>query len=189
MPRSHPRPWHRGSLFGDGPRRRLDREQRARFRFLLRAHARVGRITPKAEWVGNALLKRLADDGRCDPSHDTLAADAACSARTVGRATVLMRALGLLRWQARLVRSSWRAEQTSNAYELVPTATQPGPRVALACGGHAGRETERSEIPFVQSPLEYAAAQAALARRRAVIEGRLLGNGGGGDHRGARSPA
>jgi hypothetical protein len=177
MPNSHPRPWRRGSLFGPGPRRRLDREQRARFRFLLRAHARAGRITPKGEWVGNALLKRLADDGQCDPSHATLAADADVSERTVGRATASMRDLGLLRWQTRLVRSSWRAEQTSNAYELVPTAAPPVPRVGVACGGQAVRETERPEIPLVhRSPIEVAEAQAALARRRALIEERLLGN-------------
>jgi hypothetical protein len=35
---------------------------------LLRAHARTGRITPKAEWVGLALLKRLGADGQCDPT-------------------------------------------------------------------------------------------------------------------------
>jgi hypothetical protein len=35
----HPRPWHRGSVFGDGPRRPLDREQRARIKYLLNAHS------------------------------------------------------------------------------------------------------------------------------------------------------
>jgi len=59
MSANHPRPWHRGSVFGVGPRRPLDREQRARFRFLLLAHARAGRLSPKAQWVGEALLKRL----------------------------------------------------------------------------------------------------------------------------------
>jgi hypothetical protein len=181
MSRSHPRPWRRGSLFGPGPRQPLDREQRARFRFLLRTHARGGRLTPKAEWVGNALLKRLGDDGQCDPSHATLAADAACSERTVGRATASMRSLGLLRWQPRLVRAQWRAEQTSNAYELVPSAALPVPRVAVPCGGHAGRATERTEIPLVHlSPKEVAEAQAALARRRTVVEERLLRNKAGG---------
>jgi hypothetical protein len=49
----------------------LDRERRARFRFLLRAHARAGRITPKTEWVSLALLKRLGEDDQCDPTpHD-----------------------------------------------------------------------------------------------------------------------
>ena len=113
MSRSHPRPWHRGSVFGDGPRVPLDRERRARFRFLLNAHHRAGRITRAARDVGEALLRRLSVEGRCDPCHDTLAADAACSARTVGRATMAMRALGLVRWTMRLVRAGWRAEQTA----------------------------------------------------------------------------
>ena len=177
MPRPnphHPCPWHRDSVFGDGRRVPLDRERRARFRFLLRAHARAGRITPKAEWVGLALLKRLGADGQCDPTHDTLAADAACSARTARSATASMRNLGLLRWETRLVRVGWRAEQTSNAYELVPTAAVP----VVSCGGQDGRETRKIDISHCPqfTVAEIQAAQAALAQRRAVVEGRLLRN-------------
>ena len=142
MPRSHPRPWRRGSVFGDGRRVPLDRERRARVRFLLSAHRRARRLTPTTELIGTALLKRLGADGQCDPAHATLAADAGCSARTVGRATAVMRALGLLRWDQRLVRSGWRAEQTSNAYKLVPTAAMPAAVLPLPhCGGQNGRET------------------------------------------------
>jgi hypothetical protein len=100
-------------VFSDGRRVPLDRERRARFRFLTRAHARARRITPKHEWVADALLKRLGEDGQCDPSHATLAADTGVSDRTVRRATAQMQALGLLRWETRLVRAGWRAEQTS----------------------------------------------------------------------------
>lgn len=145
MPTLHPRPWHRGSLFTDGPRRSLNREQRARFCFLIRAHARQGRLSPMGEWVGRALLKRLGTDGQCDPSHETLARDAGCSARTVRRATATMRSLGLLRWQTRLIRTSWRAEQTSNAYELIPTAGNS----AVCCDGHTDRETRRKNIKTI----------------------------------------
>ena len=94
MPRPHPRPWHGGSVFGPGPRRRLDRNQRARFRFLLNAHKRAGRLTDKTEDVGAALLKRLSDAGRCDPSQATLANDAGCEERTVRRAICAMRDVG-----------------------------------------------------------------------------------------------
>lgn len=139
MPRPHPRPWHRGSLFGSGPRRPLDREQRARFRYLLNAHHRAGRLTRAARDVGEALVRRVGTDGQCDPSHATLAEDAACEVRTVQRATDAMRDLGLLRWQRRLVRNGWRAEQTSNAYELL-TAVE-APIVPVRCGGHSARET------------------------------------------------
>jgi len=89
-------------------------------KFLFRAHARAGRLPAKQEWVGLALLKRLGRDGQCDPSHATLADDSGTSPRTVRRATATLQSLGLLRWQQRLVRADWRAEQTSNAYEFTP---------------------------------------------------------------------
>jgi len=178
MSTPHPRPWRRGSLFGPGPRRPLDREQRARFRYLLNAHRRARRLTPLTELVGNALVRRLGVDGQCDPAHDTIAADAGCSARTVRRATARMRDLGLLRWQMRLVRAGWRTEQSSNAYELVPTVAMP----AVCCGGQTVRGTRRIEIVSMPpaSPEAVAAAQEALARRRAVIEARLLRKAGRG---------
>jgi AraC-like DNA-binding protein len=122
MSDQRPRPWHRNSVFGDGLRRPLDRERRAQYRFLLREHSRHGRLSPMGEWVGLALLKRLGIDGQCDPSHETLAQDAGCSARTVRRATAILLSVGLLQWQTRLIRTDWRAEQTSNAYELIPSA-------------------------------------------------------------------
>jgi hypothetical protein len=115
MPTPHPRPYRAGSVFGDGPRRALDRDQRARFTFLLNAHYRASRITPKGEKVGLALLKRLGADGRCDPSHETLAGDASCDEKTVRRALDTLKGLGLVRWVNRLLRDGWRAAQTSNA--------------------------------------------------------------------------
>lgn len=179
----HPRPWHRGSLFGDGPRRRLDRNERARFRYLVDAHHRAGRIARAHRDIGHALVKRLSITGRCDPSQQTLAADVGCSARTVRRANVRMRTLGLLRWQTRLVRADWRAEQTSNAYELVPTAAPPS---VICCGGQRVRETGLIDKSIhlasakPASDTDIAAAQAALARRREVAKGRLLARRGGG---------
>ena len=123
MPAPHPRPWHRHSIFGEGRRRPLDRERRARYTFLLNAHRSAGRLTADHLRVGEKLLKRLGADGRCDPSYETLATDAGCKARTARRATAQLRDLGLLRWERRLVRAGWRAEQTSNQYELIPTAS------------------------------------------------------------------
>src|SRR5580693_3372335 len=119
MPKAHPRPWRRHSVFGDGPRQPLDREQRARFRYLLNAHARANRLPAKQEKVGLALLKRLGTDGQCDPSHDTLAEDVGCCARTARRALATLKALGLLLWQRRIVRNGPCVDQTSNAYLLL----------------------------------------------------------------------
>jgi hypothetical protein len=73
----------------------------------------------------------------------------------------------------RIVRNGWRCEQTSNQYEILPSAVPPVP----ACDRHRGGETRKIEIPCWQpSAAEVAAAQIALAQRRAVVEARLLGN-------------
>ena len=183
-----PTPLASGRSVWRRPRVPLDRERRARFRFLLSAHHRGGRITRAARDVGEALLRRLSGDGRCDPSHDTLAAEAACSARTVRRASAPMRALGLVRWQMRLVRTGWRAEQTSNAYELVPELGALSVLPRVRCGGQAGRETRRIDISYCPefTAAEWQAAQDILAQRRAVVQQRLLTRrmaGGQGQHR------
>ena len=179
------RRWHAGSIFGTGPRRALDRNQRARFRFLLTAHRRARHITPLAELVGNALVKRLSVDGQCDPAHDTIAADVGCHVRTVRRALDAMRTLGLVIWQRRLVRDGWRVQQSSNAYVLVPLATVE--IRGIRTGGQVGRVTRKRELstadqaPLMVSPEDRIAARAALARiaaqRQGVIEERLLTKG------------
>ena len=117
----HPpaRPWHRHSVFGPGRRRPLDREGRARFRYLLNTHHRARRLSRAIRDVGEALLRRLGTDGQCDPAQATLAQDAACCGRTVRRAISRLRDLGLLDWQLRLIRAGWRVEQTSSQYRSV----------------------------------------------------------------------
>ena len=72
MSNPHPRPWHRHSVFGDGPRVPMCRERRAVWKARIEIHRRAGRITDGEAYVGLALLKRLGQDGRCDPSHQTL---------------------------------------------------------------------------------------------------------------------
>jgi len=172
------RRWRNDSIFGPGPRRPLDREQRARFRFLTRAHARGGRLSAKAQWVAEALLKRLGADGQCDPSHDTLAADAGCAVRTVRRALATLKQLGLCTWVRRLVREGWRVEQSSNAYLLSlsvpnPTECHVG-RLTNSTNTSIGRQENAIADPKPGStPKEVAAAVAALASRRAVVEAML----------------
>jgi hypothetical protein len=174
MTTPHPRPWHRDSVFGDGPRRPLDREQRARFRFLLNAHRRARRLTATHEIVGNALVRRLGVDGQLDPSHDTIAADVGCASRTVRRALDALKTIGLLIWQRRLVRDGWRTSQTSNAYALAMTANPPA-TPPVSCGGQSDRQTRKEVIHPVQqsTAADVRAAQAALAERRRVIEARI----------------
>ena len=128
---------------------------------------RAGNLTALHVEVARALLKRLGEDGQCDPAQATLAKDTETSESTVQRALKGMRALKLLTWEQRLVRRPWpaggpgatRAEQTSNAYALLlPT----GPVVArvrrpvqlrLCCDGQADYETPSKMIPRQLPPL------------------------------------
>jgi Helix-turn-helix domain len=138
--------------------------------------------------VGLALLKRLGVDGRCDPSHETLASDASCDEKTVRRALDTLKDLGLVRWINRLVRDGWRAAQTSNAYLLAPSevANPPACR-ARRCAGHSARQTRKDRDSSVQQPVlevsecERSGAREALARvatqRQAAIQARLLKRG------------
>lgn len=181
----HPRPWHRGSLFGDGPRRSFGADERRAWLARAEGERRAGRLTALHVDVGRALLKRLGEDGRCDPAHATLATDAGCGERTVRRALAGLRDAGMLAWEQRVVRRPWpeggpgatRAEQTSNAYVLLlPTgpivATSPRPvQLRLPrCDGQAGRETFVSvilrEFP-TRSEAEQREHEAMMAARKA----------------------
>ena len=179
------RTWHHNSIFGAGPRQPLNRDERARYKFLLKAHFDAGRITRACRDIGLALLKHLGSTGRCDPSHATLAADAGCkTAKTAERATAALKALGLLSWVRRLVRTSatgWRAEQTSNQYCLLPSlASLNAPlrwdRQKVAETNSFDKSKESSFVP-VFSDEERAAALAALADRRQVVLERMQTKG------------
>jgi len=123
----HPRPWQRGSVFGDGPRRPLSADERRIWLARAELERKARRLTALHVDVAEALLKRLGVEGQCDPAHATLAKDAGCDPSTVLRALAALRAVGLVTWERRLVRRAWptggrgatRAEQTSNAYELL----------------------------------------------------------------------
>ena len=145
MPAHQPRPWRRGSLFGAGLRCPLDREQRAVWRARLELARRGGRLTALHAAIGTALARRLGQDGRCDPSHATLATDAGASERTVRRALEAMAECGMVQWLRRLVRAGWQAMQTSNAYVLVVSSAPIHP--AARHGGQADRGTLQKAIP------------------------------------------
>jgi AraC-like DNA-binding protein len=160
--------WHALSLFTAGPRHALSRDERRAWLARADLWRRRGRLTCLAVEIGRALLRRLGADGRLDPAHETIAADAGCSSRTVRRVLRALADLGLLTWQRRLVRAGWRTEQTSNAYALCLADAPPAPP---RCGGQAGRGTQieekkeaREQAPaWAGSPEE---ARAALARVR-----------------------
>ena len=179
MENAHPRPWHVGSLFDAGPRRPLSIGDRCLWLGKLSNALQAQQISGKEYLAGRAILSFMGEDGRLDPSHAAIAERACCSERTVRRALVRFNALGLLRWQRRLVRQpgAWRSEQTSNAYELVPDGRPITPRaptvqgsLRLDCGGQDGRE-DRS-VRITEAPISPIPdpGHDLLAARRAVME-------------------
>jgi DNA-binding MarR family transcriptional regulator len=175
---AHPKPWHRNSVFGAGPRVPMCRERRAQWKARIELQRRAGRITSDHAHVGLALLRRLGTDGRCDPSIQTLAADSGESLSTVGRALKRLSQYGLVMWVRRLRRDGTRVSQDSNAY-LLTLGEMPIP--VVRCDRQSAHETVKLVIPSVSevSAADVAAAQAALARRRAVVEASLLMKGSG----------
>ncbi len=137
----HPRPWRRGSVFGDGPRRPLSADERRMWLARAEAERKAGRLTALHVVIAGYLLRRLGVDGQCDPAHATLAHDAGCDPSSVLRALSALQAVDLLAWKRRLVRRPWpaggrgatRAEQTSNAYELLLPNRPIAPREERRC--------------------------------------------------------
>ena len=124
MPKST-RKWHRNSIFGDGPRVRLDREQRAQWKAKLQLQRRPGRLTIGSADVGRALCNMLGNDGRLDPSHATIAVRSGVHISTVKRALEQLAEFGFLSWTRRLIRRAWRCEQTTSAYVLMTPRAAP----------------------------------------------------------------
>jgi DNA-binding transcriptional MocR family regulator len=113
------RRWRKGSEFGTGLRRAMGHDARKQWLARLEIHRRGRRLTPTHELVARAMLKRLSVEGRCDPSHQTLADDTGASVSTVQRALDRLAECGLVTWCRRIVRVGRRAvEQISNAYML-----------------------------------------------------------------------
>jgi DNA-binding transcriptional MocR family regulator len=118
----------------------------------------------------------MGADGRLDPSHATLAARARVSIATVIRALTQLRAFGFVTWVRRLVRTAWRAEQTSSAYVLA----LPAPPAPFSKAIFLKRNMKTTARSFCKSQakgpsaIDVVAARDALERRRRVMEGRLM---------------
>jgi hypothetical protein len=156
--------WRKNSIFGDGPRVRLDRNGRARFRFLVRMHRGGNRLTANDMDVAEVLVSSLGDDGRLDLAHATIAERALCHPATVRRALGRLRDVGLVYWVRRLVRgpdTGWRCEQGTNAYVLRTPA----------CDAQAARPVRKIDISYCRKPID----EDAAARQSAVQQLLTLG--------------
>ena len=128
-------------MFGDGPRRPLSADERRAWLARADLERKARRLTALHVDVAEALVKRLGVEGQCDPAHATLAEAVGCDPSTVLRALAALRAVGLVTWERRLVRRPWpvggrgatRAEQTSNAYELLLPDRPVAPREERRC--------------------------------------------------------
>ncbi len=123
--------------------------------------------------IGDTLVRRLGTDGQCDPAHDTIANDVGCCARTVRRAVVALKALGLLAWQRRIVRTGPCVDQTSNAYVLLTPHGNPS-------GGQSVRQTsslDKSRELLLPCPDDIVTAKAAQERLASIAAGRMLALG------------
>jgi DNA-binding transcriptional MocR family regulator len=179
----------------------MDQDRRAVWHARIELHRRAGNLTDGMAYVARALLKRLGQDGQCDPSHETLAADSGESVSTVKRALRALLALGMVSWVRRLVRAGWRCAQTSNQYLLslgkapeirgadcdaqneretpncnkerkVQSGTVSNIARAMRSGWQALTGTTAAASPD-PTPTPSAAAQAALARAREIRQGSL----------------
>jgi hypothetical protein len=175
----HPRPWHRGSVFGDGPRHPLDRERRAQWKARLAMHERAGRITATHEKVGLALLHRLGQDGRLDPSHATLASDTGRAPSTVKRALARLKQCGLVAWVLRIVRDGNRVVQTSNGYLVTLGSAPVFPESRCKARTDLGTlkldiSTAQTTLPMVVAEGDRQDAKTALAKIAANRQAAVL---------------
>ena len=129
----------------------------------MKAHVTAKRLSFSGQDVGEWLLRHLSQDGRCDPSHKTLAREVGCCVKTVHNGINRLRELGLLRWERRIMRNGWRAEQTSNAYELLPDGTP----LVIPCDGKSSNETRKRRI--ITDAQHDQEARASVARQLAAL--------------------
>jgi hypothetical protein len=134
---------------------------------------KAGKLTALHAEIALALARRLGVDGRLDPSHATIAADARAGCRTVRRALARLSELGVLRWVRRLVRDGSICAQTSNSYELLMGGAASA---AVRIGdGQVGRATLKEVFSSATQATKEAVneALAALAAVRTRREAAL----------------
>ena len=115
------------------------------------------------------VLLQLSHYGvRAWPSHRTLAERARCSVRTVKRALVRGRALGLVSWCWRRVRAGWRSLQTSNLYVLVATSQMPA-RTECQKGRRVEFLQNSKDFKPVRSEADVSVLECIRARRERAL--------------------
>ena len=186
----------REKVFGDGRPMPLDREAKARIKFLAKAlkgrtakGKHYGVITAKDVDVLDALLWGFhnARSGLCFPSYQAVAERAKCARSTVAEAIKRLEAAGILTWVNRIVRIRvigfdlmgrkvlrWRVIRTSNGYRFFdPKASKTDLR-----SGTQNQELSDTYQPTEQKPLDpKSPLDAALMKLGGAVEGKIAHEG------------
>ena len=131
---THFRRWryHRACKWGEGERRRRDTRQLDFWqRRIMRLEA-AGALTSARAAVVLALRPYFnRATGRCDPSHESIAARTGLCVRTVQRGMEDARAFRLIDWDQRAVWRDGEGMQITNQYRLLPgmAAAQDAPAI------------------------------------------------------------
>ncbi len=142
---------------------------------------RAGRITHRQHVLLDCLLWSCRNpiSGAIVVSYTALERLTRLARSTIAEALAVLERLGVLTRIRRRVRLAWhqggqQCRQIANAYLLHPPAEH------CEFGRRTVNQSDSIEILYAQRPPpDVAAAQGALARRRGVIEERLLGKGSG----------
>lgn len=127
-----PNKWRRDSIFGPGRRIPLDREAKAQIRAKLKSARRPGWLTQTGWRIGEYLVRTIGADGQLDPSVETIRIACQCGRSAVFVALKMLKGLGFLAWENRIVRNGWRVDQTSNAYVLSAPDRESGYRTGVS---------------------------------------------------------
>ena len=149
----HRRRHHPDAVFACRPVQPLSADARGVLRSRLLLLRRSRHLTPMMHDMALTLLRCVGPDGRCDPSHGTIARlNGDGSERTAERTTAALRRLGLLSAEHRVVRvaaSPWRTKPTSNAYAWIASRSwRPPPVSPRRTGRQSGGGVLESKTPL-----------------------------------------
>lgn len=156
-----------------------------RWRFRLNVARAQKAISPACHDVGLALVRHLARDGRCDPSHSTLAKAARVCRRTVVSALQRLKACGLVEWTRRMMRTTDGARQISSAFRLLlggftwpskPECKRRAGEISLEISTPENKE--RPPAPVARDPDAAEALRRIAARRTAEANAAWLASRG-----------
>jgi hypothetical protein len=161
--------FHKECVFGPGRPEKRTKRQVATYAEAIKRHTARGNLTVCWAFVLYALPSWFNwKDGRCDPSHETIADQVDLSVKTVQRAFAMAKRLGLIGWDQRKVETKGgEICQVTNQYRILPGLAEPtdAPKVAPPSRERPSIRIKESESGCSDStnPIEKALAALAAA--------------------------